>query len=311
LIRFILRRVAFSVLAVLVATMLVFALSRATGDPRLLYAQQGGYGMTPESWEALGKKLRLDKPLIVQYFLWVNDAIHGNLGETLLELKPVARSIAEKWPNTFKLALGAWILATIGGVSLGVMSAVKRGTLWDMAGRIFALFGQALPVFWVGLMAILVFGVYLRWIPTGTMGKGISIRHIIMPTLVLAWLPMAAYLRLVRSAMLEILDSEFIKYARAKGVAEWWVIWKHAFRNALLVPLTFSALQLVAFIQGAVVVETVFSWPGLGRLSVEAVWNSDFPTMVGVTLVFTVIYVTMNLITDIAYGYVDPRIRYD
>ena len=188
---------------------------------------------------------------------------------------------------------------------------MKRGSPWDLGGRVFALFGQALPIFWIGLLGILVFAVYLRWLPAGTMGNGFAIRNMIMPTLALAWLPMAGYLRLTRSAMLEILDSEYIKFARAKGVPEWKVIWKHGFRNALLAPLTFSALQLVAFIHGAVVIETVFSWPGLGRLAVEAVWNSDFPTIVGVTLIFTVIYVGMNLLTDLAYGYVDPRIRYD
>ena len=160
-------------------------------------------------------------------------------------------------------------------------------------------------------MGILIFAVYLGWLPVGTMGKGFAVRNMIMPTIALAWLPMASYLRLTRSAMLEVLDSEYITYARSKGVANWLIVWKHAFRNAIIAPLTFSALQMVAFLHGAVVVETVFTWPGLGRLSVEAVWNHDFPTLVGVTLVFTALYLGANFLTDMAYAYLDPRIRYD
>ncbi len=309
--RFIARRVGFSILAVLVATMLVFGLSRAQGDPINLYMQPGGYGMTEANKEAIKKSLGLDRPLVIQYFKWLGNVARGDLGESLLDRKSVAKSLGEKWPNTFKTALGAWVIATVGGIPLGVLSAIKRGSIWDILGRIFALFGQALPVFWIGLMAILIFAVYLRWLPFGTLGKGFDIKYLILPTLTLAWLPMAGYLRLTRSAMLEILDSEYIKFARAKGVAEWKVIWRHGFRNALLAPLTFSALQLAAFIHGAVVIETVFSIPGIGRLAYEAVINNDFPTIVGVTLVFTVIYVVLNLATDLTYAWIDPRIRFD
>lgn len=267
--------------------------------------------MTAETWEALGKELHLDKPLVVQYFLWLSDVLRGDLGYGLLDRQPVAKSLAEKYPNTIRLGLAAFILATTIGIPLGVVAAVKRGTIWDYMARGLALLGQALPVFWIGIMGILVFSVYLRWLPSGTMGEGMAIRNYILPAVVLGILPMAGYCRLVRSSMLEVLDSEYIKFARSKGVREWVVIWKHAFKNALIAPLTFSAIQLAAFVSGAIVAETVFSWPGVGRLSVEAVWQDDFPIITGTVLTISATYVLMNLIADVGYAFIDPRIRYD
>jgi len=203
------------------------------------------------------------------------------------------------------------LFAGIIGIPLGVLSAVSRGSLWDYVGRGFALFGQALPVFWVGIMLVLVFSVKLRWLPTGTLGNGFfEWKYYVLPTITLGWIAAATYLRLVRSSMLEILDSEFIKLARAKGVSYQTLIWKHGFRNALIAPLTFSSLLLTGFITGAVVTETIFAIPGLGRLAYEAINNNDFPIMVGVVLVWTFLYVTMNFLTDLIYALVDPRIRY-
>ena len=170
---------------------------------------------------------------------------------------------------------------------------------------------QALPVFWLGIMLILIFSVQLRWLPTGTLGEGMfSWKHYVMPTVTLGWIASATYLRLTRSSMLEVLDSEYVKLARAKGVSNNAVIWKHAFRNALIAPLTFSSLLLTGFITGAVVTETIFSIPGLGRLAFEAINNNDFPIMVGTVLVFTGMYVGFNFVTDLLYAYIDPRIRY-
>ncbi len=267
--------------------------------------------MTEETWEALGKELHLDKPLVLQYFLWLGDVVRGDLGYCLLDRKPVAEHLADKYPNTIRLGLAAFILAIMGGVPLGVLASIRRGGPLDYVARSVALFGQALPVFWVGIMAILIFSVKLRWLPVGTMGEGIAIRNYILPAVVLGILPMAGYCRLVRSSMLEVLDSEYIKFARSKGVREALVIWKHAFKNALIAPLTFSALQLAAFISGAIVVETVFSWPGVGRLAVEAVWQDDFPIICGTVLTISATYVLMNFLADLTYGYIDPRIRYD
>lgn len=308
--RYLLRRVFYSIFALIGATMIVFSLSRVQGDPRLLYAQEGGYGVSKEMWENLGKRLGLDKPLVLQYFIWFGRVARGDLAESLLGRRPVKDMLRERIPATLRLGLSAWLFATIVGVPLGVLSAVKRATFWDYAGRSFALVGQAAPVFWIGIMGILLFSVRLGWLPSGTQGEGIAIRNYIMPTIALGWLAAASYMRLTRSAMLEVLDSEFVKFARAKGVNGTFVIWKHAFKNALIPPLTLSALLMAGFITGAVVTETVFTWPGMGRLAVEAVYNNDFPVMTGAVLVFAAIYVTINFLTDIAYAYIDPRIRY-
>jgi peptide/nickel transport system permease protein len=312
--RFLVRRFFLALLTLLAATAIVFSLSRAAGDPLLLYAKPGGYGVSPQQIEALKKKLGLDKPLVVQYFLWLGNTLKGDLGRTLLDEKKVSKVMSEKIGATLQLALGAWLFATLVGVPLGVLSAVKRSTVWDYLGRSFALMGQALPPFWIGIVAVLIFAVELQWLPSGTRPRGVSfwelVKHFIMPAITLGWFPAAGYMRLTRSAMLDVLDSEFIKLARAKGVKGTSVVWRHAFRNALIPPLTLSGLILAGFLTGAVIVETVFAWPGIGNMAVQAVWNNDFPLLTGSVLMFAVIFVTMNFLTDVAYAYIDPRIRY-
>lgn len=297
------------------ATMIVFGLSRATGDPLLLYAKPGGYGVSPEQVAALKKKLALDKPLIVQYLIWAGRVMKGDMGNTILAERPVSKVVMERLPNTVILGLAAWTFATAIGIPLGILSAVKRGTFWDYLGRAIALFGQALPQFWVGIVAILIFAVYFGWLPSGTMGDTKPffpdrLKHLILPTITLGWTPMAAYLRITRSAMLEVLDAEYVKLARAKGVTGWAVIGKHAFRNALIPPLTVSALILVGFLDGAVLVESVFSWPGVGRLALDAIFNNDFPLLTGVILIFALFFVLGSLVADFLYVVIDPRIRY-
>jgi peptide/nickel transport system permease protein len=294
----------------LVATLLVFSLSRVVGDPRLLYVQEGGYGLSPEAWDALGVKLHLDKPVAVQYLYWLRDAVQFDLGDSMLDRKPVSEILYDALGPTLQLAFFGWIFATAVGIPLGVLSAVKRGSIWDYLGRGVALLGQTLPVFWVGIMGILIFAVQLRWLPVGTMPDEFSFKHFIMPAITLGWFSAAGYLRLTRSAMLDVMDSEYIKLARAKGVNATVVLWKHAFRNAIIAPLTFSSLVLAGFITGAIVTETVFSWPGLGRLAFTAVDDNDFPLIVGLMLLFTFMFLLVNLFTDILYAYVDPRIRF-
>ena len=308
--RFIIRRVAYMFLTMLLATRLVFVLSRIVGDPRLLYVQEGGYGLSEEAWEAMGVKLHLDKPVIFQYGYWLSDALRGDLGDSMLDRKPVMEIMLDALPATLQLAAFGWLFATVVGIPLGVLSAVKRGSIWDYLGRGVALMGQTLPVFWVGIMGILIFSVHLGWLPTGTKPDEFSFKHFIMPAITLGWFSAAGYLRLTRSAMLDVLDSEYIKLARAKGVSETWVLWKHAFRNAIIAPLTFSSLVLAGFITGAIVTETVFSWPGVGRLAFTSVDDNDFPLMVGLMLMFTAMFLVVNLITDVLYAYVDPRIRF-
>ncbi|MDP2950045.1 MAG: ABC transporter permease [Chloroflexota bacterium] len=304
MLRFIVRRVAFSVLIVLGASAFVFGLSRAAGDPRLLYLTEY---VTPEIWDQWGKAMGLDKPLVAQYFIWLSKAVRGDFGTSLRDQVNALTVIARRVPATAQLAAGAFTFALAVGIPLGVLSAVKRGSILDYIGRTFALLGQAMPAFWLGIMLVLLFAVQLDWLPSARRG-GIS--HFILPSITLGWPTASGILRLVRSAMLEILDSEYIKFARAKGVSNALIVWKHALRNAIIAPLTFAGMMLAAFLTGAVVTETVFAWPGLGRLAVLSVFSNDFPVVTGIVMLFTVLYVIMNLFVDVAYAYIDPRIRY-
>ena len=218
-------------------------------------------------------------------------------------------------PASLQLGLAATLFVLLTGIPIGVLSAVKRGTILDAVGRTFAVFGQALPPFWLGIMLILIFSVNLDWLPSGTRGHDSTgffdkLTYYIMPAVTLGWLASAGLMRLVRSSMLDVLDSEYIKLARAKGVNNRSVIWRHAFRNALIPPLTFSALILVGFIGGTVETETDFAWPGLGQMTYTAILNNDFPLMTGAVLVFTIVYVFAVFLIDILYAVIDPRIRY-
>lgn len=315
--RYLARRFVYMCLSFLAATVVIFGLSRVTGDPLLLYAKPGGYGFSEEQQEALSKKLGLDKPLALQYFMWLGRSLRGDLGKTLIDETPVIDVLRQKIPNSLQLALGAFIYSVLVGVPVGVLSAIRRGTLWDYMARAYAIFGMALPQFWIGLMAVLIFAVKLDLLPSA--GKNLSvpfplswanIRHFIMPALVLGWYPTATIMRITRSAMLEVLDSEYIKFARAKGIPEWIVIWKHAFKNSLIPPLTMMAITLAFFISGAVVVEQVFAWPGVGRLALQSVYNSDFPVLTSCVLLFAVLFGVATFVSDIAYAFLDPRIHY-
>ncbi len=312
--RFLLRRLLFGLFALFSATVIVFTISRLAGDPILLYSSKAGYGKTEEQIQSLKEKLGLDRALTVQYFVWVGAVVRGDFGRSLVGDRLVTKVIREKIGATFQLGVGAWLFATAVGIPLGVLSAVRRGSPWDYLGRGFALFGQALPTFWVGMMGILLFAVTLDILPAATRPTGAplstQVKHLIMPVIVLGWLPAATYLRLTRSAMLDVLHSEFITLARGKGVSSARLIWKHAFRNALIPPLTVSALLLAGFINGSVVVETVFAWPGIGRLAVQSVWDNDFPVLTATVLLFALFNVVLNFCADVLTVTVDPRIRY-
>lgn len=312
---FIIRRLIFVVIAVISSTLIVFALSRFSGgDPRSLMLNVG-YASSPEIWEAWGERLHLDKPLVHQYFIWLwNLVVHQDFGLSLKTGQPANQMIMQFAPASIQLGFCAALFVFVTGIPLGVLSAVKRGSIWDIIARTFALFGQALPPFWLGIMLILLFAVNLDWLPAGTRGHGIDwperLKFYVMPTVTLGWLASATVLRLVRSSMLEVLDSEFVKLARAKGVGSTAVVWKHAFRNALIPPLTVSVLILAGFISGAVVTEAVFSWPGLGFMVYQAVLNIDFPVVTAAVLALTLLTVSALFVLDILYAFIDPRIRY-
>lgn len=302
--RFLIRRFILFAATLLAVSIIVFTLSRISGDPRLLYLTEN---TTDEIWDAWGRQMGLDRPVVVQYLVWLGHALTGDLGDSLREGRPVMTIVISKIPATLHLGLVAFVFAISTGVLLGTLAAVKRGTMWDYAGRSFALFGQALPPFWIGIVLVLIFAVQLEWLPAGRRDTPSSI---ILPAITLGWLAAGANLRLVRSSMLNVLDSEYVKLARAKGVSNRAVIWKHAFRNAMIAPLTNAGLTLVGFISGTVVTETVFAWPGMGRMAVEAVGQNDFPLLVGAVLTISFFYLIVNLFVDLTYAVVDPRIRF-
>jgi peptide/nickel transport system permease protein len=245
--------------------------------------------------------------VVVQYAVWLGRLLTGDWGVSLRESRPELQVIWDRVPATLQLAGLGWLFTLGPGVLLGVLAATQRGGFWDWFSRVLTTLGQAVPQFWLGIVLILVFSVELGWLPSGRRG-GIS--HYVLPVLVLGPLTAAGTTRLVRSAMLNVLNSEFIKLARAKGVPRRDIIWKHAFRNALIAPLTYFGLTLAGLLTGTVLVETVFSWPGIGRLAIEAVNQNDFPLLMGIVLLFTVIYLGINFLVDIAYAVVDPRIRF-
>ena len=313
--KFLARRAVFAVITVFAATLIVFTVSRLTGDPLEFLIREQGYGVSEEARAAISKKIGLDRPLAVQYLIWIGGVLRGDFGRSILTERPVIDIFVEKAPPTIQLAAVSWVLATLIGVPVGVVSAVNRGGLFDYIGRAFALFGQAVPVFWLAIMAILIFAVTLGWLPSGTNGPPDAsfwekVKHFILPAAVLGWSGAASYARLTRSAMLEVLDSEFVKMARAKGVTGRRVIWKHALRNAMIPPITFSALLIAFFLSGQVVVEVVFGWPGLGRLATEAVFENDFNTLSTSVLFFAVLFAFASFLADTLYSLVDPRIRY-
>tara|TARA_Y100000588_G_scaffold119908_1_gene131258 strand:+ start:2168 stop:3031 length:864 start_codon:yes stop_codon:yes gene_type:complete len=285
-------------------SLVIFIMSRVSGDPRHIYLDDYS---TQEDWDRMGEVLGLDKPYYQQYGLFLKDALRGDLGESVREARPVIEVVWERLPATLMLGSVAFALSLIIGVPLGILSAIRRGTFLDAFGKLVALIGQSAPPFWLGIMLMFLFAVKLGWLPP--YGKQ-DWNSIILPAVTLGWYYAAANLRLVRSAMLDVLDSEYIKLARAKGVNSKSVILKHAFRNALIPPLTFAGVTLGALVTGSLVVETVFAWPGLGRLAIEALFAFDYPLLQGVVITFTLLYVSAAFIVDVMYAYVDPRIRY-
>ena len=275
--------------------------------------------VTEEFIAMMRAELGLDRSLPEQYALWVWDLARFDMGQSLGTLRPVSEIIRIHIGTTLKLAAGAWMFAVIVGVSMGILAAVRRATLWDYVGRVFALFGQAIPQFWSAVMAILIFGVILGWMPTGTIGNydGFplawgNVKYYVLPCIVLGWPASAGIMRLTRSAMLEILDSEYIKLARAKGVAPLTIILKHALRNAVIPPLTSAFVLLADYLNGALVVEIVFSLPGIGTVALnQAVYDNDWPLLAGTVFCFIGIYVTFAFLADILYALIDPRIRYE
>jgi peptide/nickel transport system permease protein len=293
-----------SLVALLVLSMLIFLMSRLTGDPTLLMLPDDA---TRDDIAQLRHALGLDKPLPVQYWVFISNAARGDFGRSIKGQMPVIDMIKERLPHSIKLAAVALSIAVLLAFPLGVVAAVYKGTTLDTLANMIAILGQSLPQFWVGIVLIQIFAVRLRWLPVAGVG---SFWHYVLPAFTLGWFVVAGMMRLLRSSMLDIMGSEFVKLARIKGMPERLVIWKHALRNALIPVLTFGAIYLAILITGAILVETVFAWPGVGQLIYQGIVFRDFPVVQAVVLLTACIVTVVNLLVDITYAYVDPRIRY-
>lgn len=301
--RYITRRAAYCALSLLLLSLTIFFFVRVTGDPAALLVEPGA---SAADIAAIHHRFGLDRPLWVQYGLFMWSMAHGDLGQSFYYQTPVFDLYLSRLPNSLMLAGVAMVFSLLIGIPSGILAAVRVGRFWDSAGKVFALLGLSLPSFWVGLVLILVFSVYLHWLPSSGAGTPL---HLIMPAFALGWYFAAAHMRLTRSSMLDVLGSEYIKLARLKGLPEALVIAKHAFKNALIPVLTLAGINLVIMVNVAVVVETVFAWPGIGRLLYEGITFRDFPVVQGVVLLGGAMIVVVNLAIDILYAVIDPRIR--
>jgi peptide/nickel transport system permease protein len=302
--RYIARRALQSLLALWVMSLVVFTLARFTGNPLDVMLPLEA---TPEDYARVAKHWGLDQPLYTQYAIFITRALQGDFGMSWKWPGRTAMGlVAERLPATLQLAGFALLISVLIALPVGVLSAVKKGTGWDAGAKVIALLGQSLPGFWLGIVLMWIFAVHLGWFPTS--GQG-GIQYMILPAITLGWFQVAAMMRLVRSSMLEVLDTEFVKLTRIKGLSEWKVVWKHCLRNAGIAPLTYFAIIAGVLMTGSVVTESVFSWPGTGLLVIDAVRARDFQVVQAVVIVFAGIFIFTNLLVDILYAYLDPRIR--
>ncbi len=293
-----------SIVSMLVVSIVVFALVRLSGDPLQIMMPAEA---TQKDIELMRQALGMDRPWVVQYWRFISNAVQGDFGKSVRFRRPAMDLIAERYGATLELGGLAILVVIAVALPVGVYSAVRRGSSLDYVARGFAALGQAMPPFWLGLVLVLIFGVLLHWLPTS--GRGTPL-HLLLPGLTLGWFAVAGLMRLTRSSMLDVLGSEYVKLARIKGLPEHTVIWKHAFKNAALPVVTFAALLFVALLNGSIIVETVFGWPGLGLLVMEAVDSRDYPIVQAVVMVLSAMYIGVNLIVDVLYAYLNPKIRY-
>jgi ABC-type dipeptide/oligopeptide/nickel transport system permease component len=301
--QFIVLRILYSIVTLFILSMTIFTIVRLTGDPALLMAEPGA---RPEDLARVRQQWGLDRPWPVQYVSFMQNVVTGELGKSFNYRMPVSELYFQRLPNSLQLALAATMISLLVGIPAGIVSAVRVNSLWDSIGKIVALLGLSIPGFWLGLVLILVFSVWLRWLPTSGTGDW---RHLIMPAVALGWYFSASLLRLTRSSMLEVMRSEYIKLARLKGLPELVVIAMHAFKNALIPVFTLAGVNLVVMVNAAVIIEVIFAWPGVGRLLYEGIFQRDFPLVQGVVVMAGFMIVGVNLVVDVLYAFIDPRIR--
>jgi peptide/nickel transport system permease protein len=301
--RYIIRRLGYSVISLVLLSLTIFFFVRVTGDPAVLLVEPGA---SKADLDQIRQQFGLDRPLFIQYGHFVSALVRGDFGQSFYYRTPVLELYLSRLPNSLMLAAAAMALSLLIGIPSGILAAVRVNGWWDRVGKIFSLLGLSLPSFWVGLVMILFFSVYLGWLPSSGAG---TLSHLIMPAFALGWFFAAAHMRMTRSSMLEVMGSEYVKLARLKGLPERMVITKHAFKNALIPVLTLAGINLVIMVNVAVVVETVFAWPGIGRLLYEGIFQRDFPLVQGVVIMAGFMIVGINLVVDILYAFIDPRIR--
>ncbi len=308
MLNYIIRRIIGAIPVLIGVIVVVFILTTIVpGDPaRIMMGQRGN----PETIEKIRHEMGLDKPLLVQLLDFMKNAVTLNLGKSYRNNMTVVQALALRMPVTFKLAFFAMLVAVFVGVPLGIISAVKQYSWFDYGAMLFAVLGISVPVFWVALLSVVLFCVILGWIPgTGT-GNG-ELIYYVLPSIVLGLRPGALIARFTRSSMLEIIRQDYIRTARAKGVAERMVIMRHALRNAIIPVVTIIGIEVASLLSGVVIIEQIFSLPGLGRLSIEALTSRDFPIIRGIVLFMAFIFVVINLVVDLSYPLFDPRIKYD
>lgn len=309
----IIRRLLWLPLTMLAVATIVFFLMRVVpGDPALLIA---GPWATPAQVEKISAQLGLDKPLYTQYLVWLWKLSHGDLGISLLTRSSVLGLIVERLPRTLELTITALGIAVLLFIPMGVIAAIRAHSWTDYLPTGIAVFGISFPVFWLGIMLILIFGVILKILPIsgsgGPIGSISNLRHLVLPAFTLGFPYGGELTRLGRSSMLEVLSQDYIRTARSKGLNEFGVVFKHAFRNALIPTMTLLGLRIPWLFGGAVVTETVFAWPGIGQLLVRSIYGRDFPVVEGIVLILAFLVTTTNIIVDISYFFIDPRIRYN
>ncbi len=303
--RYILLRFVQALFTLLILSVAVFLSVHISGDAAVLLV---GPDATDADYEQIKENLGLNRPLIVQYGDFLTDIARGDFGRSHLMRRSARDVLLERLPATLQLAGAAFLLSVFVGIPLGIVSALKRDSFLDTFGKFFAILGIATPNFWIAIMLILLFGAILGWLPT--YGRG-GLDHFVLPAFVLGWSAMAGMVRLGRSSMLDVLDSEYVKFARVKGLAERMVVWKHALKNAVIPLLTFGGLTLAGLLNGSVAIEVVFAWPGIGRLMLEGISRRDFPIIQATVLAAGLFYIITALLVDILYAYVNPRIRYE
>lgn len=304
--RFIFFRIIQAIATLIVLSAAVFFGTDLTGDAALAMAPGDA---RPEEIQQIRENLGLDRPAIIRYFDYLGGILVGDFGRSYNKRLPTSQLVLERVPNTVQLAIAALLIAVVIGIPLGILSAVKRDSILDKLGKSFAILGMSMPQFWLAIILMWIFAVELNLLPV--FGKeGLDPRYFVIPAFSIAVFTMAGFMRLTRSAMLEVLDSEYVKFARIKGLAEQLVIFKHALKNAVIPVLTFGGISFAGLLNGSIVVEVIFNWPGLGLLMLEGIRTRDVPIIEATILVSGFLYIIMSTLVDIAYAYVDPRIRY-